>query len=260
MIIGGLVSITFRKLSIREVLELLNRSELNAIEWGGDVHIPHGDIPVAKEARVMSGDFGVEIASYGSYYKAGESESSGLSFNSVLDSALELGAPTIRVWAGARASADANEKYRAQVMEDAIRIADMAEKAGITVSFEYHGNTLTDTNESAQKLLTELNHGNIFSYWQPPVAMNFEERLQGLNALLETSKLTNIHVYQWQRRDGGILRQALSNGMGDWSRYFQVVGQGSGKHFAMLEFVRDDSPECFLEDAKTLSGLLRDNA
>jgi sugar phosphate isomerase/epimerase len=259
MIIGGLVSISFRKLSVREVLELVNKSDINAIEWGGDSHVPHGDLSTAKETRVMCGDFAVETAAYGSYYRVGESESAGLSFNSVLDSALELGAPTIRVWAGSKASADAEEKYRAQVAADARRIADMAQGSGVEIAFEYHCNTLTDTNESAQKFLKETDHKNIFSYWQPPIPMDFQERIQGLEAVLEMGKLSNLHVYQWEKKDDGIQRLPLSCGAEDWKRYFKLAGNSGKRFFAMLEFVRDDDPAAFLEDAATLADLLAEN-
>ena len=40
MIRGGLVSITFRKLSPRAIIDLVTRANLIGIEWGGDVHVP----------------------------------------------------------------------------------------------------------------------------------------------------------------------------------------------------------------------------
>jgi hypothetical protein len=43
---------------------------------------------------------GLEVSSYGYYYKAGISESEGLRFSIVLETAVALNAPTIRVWAG----------------------------------------------------------------------------------------------------------------------------------------------------------------
>ena len=87
------------------------------------------------------------------------------------------------------------QSYRATVIEDARRIAVLAHAAGITVSFEYHRNTLTDTNASAHRLLEEVGHPNVRTYWQPPVAMSPAECLEGLDAV--SDYLSNAHVFQW---------------------------------------------------------------
>ena len=111
MIRGGLVSITFRKLSPRAIIDLVTRANLIGIEWGGDVHVPHGEIRVTRDVAQMTRDAGLLVASYGSYYRVGVSEADGLAFARVLESAIALGAPTLRVWAGNRGSADADESY-----------------------------------------------------------------------------------------------------------------------------------------------------
>ena len=49
MLIPGLVSVTFRSLSQNEIANLMCRSELKAIEWGGDVHIPVKDYPTEED-------------------------------------------------------------------------------------------------------------------------------------------------------------------------------------------------------------------
>ena len=43
MLTAGLVSVTFRKLSVGEILAGVKKAELGSIEWGGDVHVPQGD-------------------------------------------------------------------------------------------------------------------------------------------------------------------------------------------------------------------------
>jgi 3-dehydroshikimate dehydratase len=49
MIHPGLVSVTFRKLTPVEVAGLVKKGGLKSIEWGGDIHVPHGDL--ARRAR-----------------------------------------------------------------------------------------------------------------------------------------------------------------------------------------------------------------
>ena len=126
MIHPGLVSITFRKLSPAEIVALVRKAGLRGIEWGGDIHVPHGDIGRAREARALTEEAGLAVAAYGSYYRAGWSETNGLPFKRVLDSAVELGAPTIRVWAGGKGSADVDEAGRWAVIEDLRRVAALA--------------------------------------------------------------------------------------------------------------------------------------
>jgi len=68
MIFPGLVSITFRKLSPEQIIELVRKAGLSGIEWGGDIHVPHGDIARAKEVKSMTKEAGLRVAVYGSYY------------------------------------------------------------------------------------------------------------------------------------------------------------------------------------------------
>ena len=40
----GLVSVTFRDKTPAEIVSEVKKAGLDAIEWGGDVHVPHGDV------------------------------------------------------------------------------------------------------------------------------------------------------------------------------------------------------------------------
>lgn len=254
MIQPGLVSITFRKLAPREIVDLVRRGGLTGIEWGGDVHVPHGQTAAAATVARMTADAGLRVAAYGSYYRVGVSEADGLAFGRVLETAAVLAAPTVRVWAGSRGSAEADASVRAAVVEDARRIAGLAQAAGITVSFEYHRGTLTDTNASAEWLLREIAHPNIRTYWQPPVGASPEYCLEGLAAVL--LHLTNVHVFHWLADAAGrdVDRRALAEGQAVWSQYLTQVSADGRDHFALIEFVRGETPEQFLADAAALKG------
>jgi len=106
MIHSGLVSITFRSLSPLEIIELVLKAGLKGIEWGADVHVPHGDLKRAREVRKLTADAGLSVAACGSYYRVGVSEAQGLAFENVLETAVALKAPTVRVWAGDKGSQD----------------------------------------------------------------------------------------------------------------------------------------------------------
>ncbi|NJN84846.1 MAG: TIM barrel protein [Caldilineaceae bacterium] len=147
MLKSGLVSVTFRKLSTSEVIDLVAEAGLEAIEWGGDVHVPAGDLADATRVGDATRAAGLAVAAYGSYYRAGHPESG--PFEAVLESAAALGAPMIRVWAGRQGLAASDGAYWAQVVADLRRIGQMGQGADIKVVLEFHRNTLTETNRSA---------------------------------------------------------------------------------------------------------------
>ncbi len=249
MIYPGLVSVTFRKLSPLEIVGLVRKAGLSGIEWGGDIHVPHGNSGVAREVRAMTEEAGLRVAAYGSYYRAGWSEANGLRFEQVLDSALELGAPTVRVWPGVKGSAEVDEKGREVVIEDLRRIAELAARAGVTVSTEFHGGTLTDTNESARRLLAEVNRASLLTCWQPHNGEETSECVAGLRAV--APRVGNVHVFHWWPT--GAERHALAEGEARWAEFLAVLKALPGERFALLEFVQGDAPEAFLRDAATLA-------
>ena len=110
----GLVSITFRKLTPAEIIGLVTQTPLGSIEWGGDIHVPHGDVKRAAEVGRMTREAGLAVSAYGSYY----GETDGLVFDRVLDSAVALGAPVIRIWAGRKESAAAGPEDLERIIED----------------------------------------------------------------------------------------------------------------------------------------------
>jgi sugar phosphate isomerase/epimerase len=248
MIHPGLVSITFRKLSPAEIVSLVRKAGLRGIEWGGDIHVPHGDIERAREVRAMTAESGLRVAAYGSYYRAGWSEANGLPFRRVLDSALELGAPSIRVWPGVKGSADVDEAGRWAVIEDLRRIAEMAGQVGVRVATEFHGSTLTDTNESASQLLVEVDHPNLHTGWQPHNGEATADCVEGLQAV--APRLDNIHVFHWWPTSAD--RHPLADGTERWAEFWRVLRTLPGERFALLEFVPGDTEAAFLRDAATL--------
>jgi len=245
----GLVSVTMRKLSPKEILSLMAQTELRAIEWGGDVHVPNEQ--TAVEVRKMTEDSGIAIASYGSYYHCGEEEDFGV----VLRTAEALGAPNIRVWAGDKGSLEADEAYRAKVACDARLITAMAMSEGLTVAFEFHGGTLTDTTKSTATLMKEAETAGLYTYWQPPVGSRVEGNLETIGELAPL--ISNVHCFEWKMVDGTCVRRPFAEGLPHWGAYFQKLHEAGKSGYALMEFVRDDDPAQLVEDAAALCGLLR---
>jgi len=240
----GLTSVTFRHLTWLENICAAVECGLQGIEWGGDIHCPPGNVALASEIAQATREAGLAVLSYGSYYRLGAGEE----FAPVLTSAIALDAPIIRVWAGTKASAKYTAEERALAIADATRIAAQAAAHNITVSLEYHRDTLTDNAASAVDLLQAA--GNTKTYWQPNPELSRKQNLAELQAVLPW--LTYVHVFQW-RHDGR--RLPLKNGAKDWQSYFAVANQHA--QVAILEFVKDNSPAQCAQDTKTLKLITR---
>jgi sugar phosphate isomerase/epimerase len=254
MIQPGLVSITFRQLTPQEIIDLVQRAGLSGIEWGGDVHVPHGETATAREVLRATKEAGLVVAAYGSYYRVGASEDEGLSFKHVLHTAIELEAPLIRVWAGKKNSEDADDEYFNLVVREMQHITEKAAAAGIKIATEFHAGTLCNTAASTRRLLDAVNHPNFQTLWQPVAGQSTPEAASGLQGLLP--QLANLHVFNWNKTDDGIERAALEEGEAAWREYFSIAHNSGRDHFALLEFVRDDDPDQFLRDATTLKNWL----
>ncbi|MCK5851742.1 sugar phosphate isomerase/epimerase [bacterium] len=249
---SGLTSITFRQFCPKEIIYLTLQAKLDGIEWGGDIHAPHGDIKKAEDVYKMTVGAGLDIITYGSYFTLGFSANNGLDFKSVLDSAVALHAPVIRVWAGKIGSAEADEKYQNKIIEETVSIAKLAAKENIEIAFESHINTLTDTGESSVDLLEKINMPNVKSYWQPDPSWSVERNLEKIDLIFPW--LRNIHVFHWTKEN--FIRLPLNDGKEKWSKYFDKISALNKNTYASIEFVKDDSVEQFLDDAKILNNLI----
>jgi 3-dehydroshikimate dehydratase len=250
MIYGGLVSVTFRKLSVHSIIELVSQSGLESIEWGGDVHVPHGDLEAAKLTRQETEQAGLTIAAYGSYYRVGLQEP--VPYETVLDTALALGAPIVRVWAGRKNAEDADETYWGHVIADSQRIASLSAHVGLTVAYEYHPNTLTNTLAGALRLLQQVDHPAVKTYWQSPPQSTLADNLSAIDALCPW--LSNIHVNNNQEP---LMVKKESGEIPTWLQYLTKIKTTGRNHHALIEFVKNDSPEQYLEDAAILQSWLQ---
>jgi sugar phosphate isomerase/epimerase len=252
MISPGLCSITFRKLDPPQIVALVRDARLDCIEWGGDIHVPPGGGERAAEVRRLTLESGLRIGPYGSYYRAGESEAAGMSFASVLDSAAALGAPIIRVWAGARDRADADDAYVERVVDDLRRISALGAERGIMIAPEFHDGTLTNRAESTLEILRRVDHPNLRAHWQPRHGQPVEMGLAEIAALAPW--LYHLHVYQWW--PDPTRRLLLAEGRERWTRFFRAILALPGVRFALLEFAQDDDPGAFRQDAGALRQIM----
>lgn len=250
MLETGLVSVSFRNLTVSEIVHLVSQAGLQGIEWGADVHVPPGDLQIARHVGKLTRDAGLSVFAYGSYYRPGEHSIE--SFEPVLASAKALGAPVIRVWAGAKWSWRADEVYVQKVIADTRTICDMAAREGIAISYEYHGWTLTDNRFSATQVHQEIGRENIALYWQPNFCLTEEENLLALRMILP--RMRDVHVFYWGCPE---VRRPLEAGEDLWRAFIEIIRADERPHRLMLEFIMDNSREQFLKDAQTLKKLVQ---
>lgn len=250
----GLVSVTFRQLPPEEIIALCREAGLAGIEWGGDIHVPHGDLAAAQKVGELTRAAGLSVVAYGSYFRLASDKSP--AFSDVLASAKALGAPVIRIWAGQRGSADADEAYWSDLIAEALRCADLAGAQQITLAYEFHGGTLTDTLPGALRLLEATRHPFIKSLWQPPVGFTAAQALDTLRQILPW--LQHAHVFHWWPDASS--RHPLAAGADRWTAYLQEIRSVRPDADLLLEFVREGDPGAFLEDAATLRRLCMDAA
>lgn len=244
----GMTSVTFREKSVEEVVSITKEANLTGIEWGGDVHVPAGDLPAAEKAAALCREAGLSVLSYGSYFHADEGED----FSPVLASAKALGAPVIRIWAGRKTYEESTPEEFSALASRIREAAKAAAEADIRVGFEFHRRTATQTKEGAVALLKAVNQPNVGCYWQPNPDVTFEEQLAEIRVLAPW--LMNVHVFNWS---AGNEAHLLEEGKETWLSYLSEIQKAPGRHDLILEFVKDGKDEAFRSDAAALKAWVK---
>ena len=252
MIRPGLCSITYRALEANEVMDLAAAVELEGVEWGADVHVPTGDEAEAARVADRCHEAGLACPSYGSYVQAGQTPQEEV--ERVADTAMALGAINVRIWTPYGTGPDASTDERAAVVAGVAKAVDVAAARGLTTSLEFHVGTLTETAASTLALLAEVDHPDLFTYWQPLPSLDDNEAVAELVRV--TRRLSHLHVYNWGT--GFTDRYPLAEGASLWNPAFAAVPDdgmwttADRDRWAFLEYVPDDDPAQLADDAATL--------
>lgn len=241
----GLVSVTFRKLEVLEIVKLVKDAGLDCIEWGSDIHVPVGDFEKAKYTANLMDEYGLETISYGTYYRVGTSDN----FDEIIETAKILNTTNIRVWAGSKDREEFTDEEKEILVNDAKNICEKAKKVSMTVSFEYHGKTFTNTQSSTLELLKAIDMDNNYTYWQPLSNATEAEKLVNVKRLYDDKKLMNIHIYHWDDDKNAFL---LEEGKDLWINRIKDIECNA----ILMEFVKDGTVENFYKDVKTLNEIL----
>lgn len=246
MTAAGICSVSFRQLSVDEIIRISKAAGLDCIEWGGDIHVPVGDIATAHRVAALTAEAGLCIHSYGSYYRCSEDED----FTPISETAHALGADIIRIWAGNKNSDLYSDSEFSRLVETVRAAADVAARYNQTLAFEHHHGTYCNTPESTLRLLREVGKSNVKTYWQPAywqAADSLDIDLRAINLLRDYT--VGVHVYRWRENE----RLPLKEGFSDWQKYVELLGQN--KYY--LEFFANDSIEQFALDSAVLKNILQ---
>lgn len=252
---SGLCSITYRQLRPAEIVDLAQAAGIDGIEWGGDVHVPPGDLSSAADVAARCADAGIEIPSYGSYLGvvASGTRDDVADARRTFRTAEALDAPLVRIWTPLGVGPDSPPDERLTVMRWVARAAQLAEEHDLHLALEFHSDTLTETAASARRLLDEVDHPRLHTHWQPDHRLHPEAALSELDAV--SPWLAHLHVFSWG--DGGYEdRLPLASGAPLWrpvlDRVAEVATFDGGDRFALLEHIEDDDPAHLRRDADTL--------
>jgi sugar phosphate isomerase/epimerase len=249
----GLCSVTFRSMTPQAVIDLAAANGIKGIEWGGDIHVPPGDLENARDVGERTAKAGLTVSSYGSYIFAPDFAPEDVT--TVLETAKALGTGHIRIWPGSRKrpSVDYSPGERRTATDALAKIARQADNYGMTIGLEYHPNSLTDTLPSALQLMQDLPMSNLYFYWQPAPSLPLDQALGEIAAL--GTRICHLHVFAW-------LSDASRLPLRERADYWRAcadalpVSNWGKTAYAMLEFVRGDDVGQFSEDAVTLGNIL----
>lgn len=244
----GLVSISFRKNTVDEIIAAVKKAGLSCIEWGSDVHAPCNDIETLERIAFLQKENEIFCSSYGTYFRLGVNDTKEL--YEYIKAAKILGTDILRLWCGNKGSKEYSQSELEGLYEECKKAAFIAEKEGVVLCMECHNNTLTDEKETARKLIDTVNSSSLKMYWQPNQYKNEKENLSYAELLAPDTK--HIHIFNWK----GDSRFSLNDAIAEWRKY---LGKFRGNRTLLLEFMPDDNIETLDSQANALKEIVKDD-
>ena len=241
----GLVSISFRRHSPKEILEAAEAARLSHIEWGSDVHAPAYDRARLIEIAAMQNAYGIKCSSYGTYFRLGETPIEELPL--YIEAAKCLKTDVLRFWCGKTSGSEMTESEKETLVSLARKAAHIAKESGVTLCMECHKDTFTEDPKDARSLIHAVEDPHFMTYWQPFQWQTAEENLSYAKAVAPYTK--HLHVFQWK----GEARFPLLDGIAEWREYLSCFPTPRA---LLLEFMPDDRIETLPREADALRRLI----
>ena len=158
----GLCSVTFRKKTAEQIVDIAKKAGIDYIEWGGDVHVR--SLEDAKKVKSLCDEADIKISSYGSYINSAIYDEE--KWRSTCEIAKEMGAASVRIWLGKKNSQVTSEEEYRFILENTKRMCEIAAEHGITVCPECHDNTYNNNTDAFLRFAEELARDNFKTYFQ----------------------------------------------------------------------------------------------
>ncbi len=237
----GLVSISFRNYTSKEILSAMKQANLSVIEWGSDVHAPYNDSEKLNEIVTLQNEYGIICSSYGTYFRVGTNKPEEIV--DYINAAKMLGTDILRIWCGNKGYSDYSEAEAKELIAECEKLNDIAKEYGVILCSEYHPNTFCDCVDGVNKIL----NSNIKTYWQPNQYKSFEDNIYESDAVAENT--VNIHVFNWKEKE----KFPLCEGEKFWIKY---LNNFNGKQNLLLEFMPDDKIESLKTEADAIKKIV----
>lgn len=241
----GLVSVSFRQHSPKEILEAARAAGLSCIEWGSDVHAPCHDTERLKEIAALQKEYGIVCSSYGTYFRFGETPIEEL--EAYIQAAKILDTNILRLWCGVKSGKDMTKEERNALWDICRMAAKVAEASGVTLCLECHKKTFTENPDDAVRLMETLNSPHFRMYWQPFQWQEPKENV--INAIKIANYAEHIHVFNWK----GSEKLPLADAVGEWQEYIKVF---STPRTLLLEFMPNGTLEELAAETAALRAII----
>lgn len=240
----GLVSISFRPHSPREILEAMQKAGLSFIEWGGDVHAPCDDLQRLEELVALQKEYGIKCSSYGTYFRIGINAIEELDAH--IAAARMLGCNVLRLWCGKKNYEDFTKEEKEFFLDRARQIAALGERENVIFCMECHNKTFTNCLQGALELMEATHSPHFQMYWQPNQYVDFDTNLRYAKAIAPYTKV--LHVFNWEEKNHYPLKDAAKA----WLAYLACF---DGSQYLLLEHMPDNLLESLGEESKALKAI-----
>lgn len=241
----GLVSVSFRQHSPKEIIKAAKAAGLSAIEWGSDVHAPCTDTARLDEIASYQKEYGIECSSYGTYFNLEKDAIEEL--QKYIDAAGILNTRILRLWCGTKSGDRMTDREREELFRRCRMAADLAEANDVILCMECHQGTFTQRPEDALALMEAVHSPAFRMYWQPFQWLDAEGSLAV--ARMVSPYTEHIHMFQWRGSD----RFSLREGIQDWQMYLTAF---TAPRTLLLEFMPDDRIESLPSEVDAMKAIV----
>ena len=209
-----------------------------------------------QDARSRADDLGLRVCCYGvsnDFCVTGsEMDAQVADVKRGIETAVQLGAPVVRVFSGSRRKGMSFESARGMIVEGFYRIAPEAEAAGITMAMENHGR-LAATSEQVMRIIKSVGSSALKSTLDTGnFAIGDEDPVVAARNL--ASQVAHVHVKDiaWDNVQGEGPQVFLSNagrklrpevigeGQIDFARIFRILKKAGFSGHLSLEYEGND--------------------